>query len=94
VGLWFVTVYLAFEVWLPTRWAIGCGFINALIGAALLVMVTWTEEGAKIFYDGPGEKEGWLIIAVMWSIPAAIFTIAVLWWGMRLIFQLLGWWRL
>jgi hypothetical protein len=74
------------------RW--GGGEQNALIGAALLVRVTWTEEGAKMFYEGPGEKEGWIIIAVMWSIPVSIFILGLIWWSMRFIFQLLGWWRL
>jgi hypothetical protein len=94
VLLWFTSLYFAAEVWLPTEWALGCGLVNALVGAALLVRVTWTEEGAGMFYDGPGQKEGWFIIAVMWSIPGSIFILGILWWGLRLILQLVGWWRL
>ncbi|MCL4295585.1 MAG: hypothetical protein KJ077_07650 [Anaerolineae bacterium] len=91
--LWFGSAYFAAEVWLPTSWAIACGFVNALIGTAALAWVTRTEEGARLFYEGPGNREGWIVIALLWSIPSIIAILGLIWWGLRLVLQWLGWWR-
>ncbi len=90
VLLWFVSAYFVAEVWLPTWWAISCGFINAFIGATVLTWVTRTEEGAQMFYDGPSNG-GWIIIALLWSIPGVMFILGIIWWGLRFLLQLLGW---
>jgi hypothetical protein len=95
IGLWFVTVYFAAEVWLPTLWAINCGFANAVLGVLVLFLITRTEKGARLFYEGPGvDEEGWIVIALAWCVPGIIFFLGLLWWGLRFVFQLLGWWRL
>ncbi len=92
-GLWFASAFFATEVWFPTTWAFHCGMINAILGTVALYLVTRTEEGAKMFYEGPSNG-GWLIVGLLWSIPGVIFILGIIWWGLRLLLQILGYWKL
>lgn len=58
--LWFISVYFAAEVWLPSAWAFQCGLVNAILGTLALYLVTRTEKGAEMFYEGP-RNGGWLV---------------------------------
>jgi hypothetical protein len=91
--LWFTSAYFAAEAWLPTTWALNCGVINIVISMMALILIVRTEEGAKLFYDGPSNG-GWIIIAIVWSIPVAIFTAGIAWWIVRFVLQWLGLWYL
>lgn len=90
--LWFISAYFATEVWLPTTWAFQCGLVNAILGTLALYLVTRTEKGAKMFYEGPSNG-GWLVVGLLWSIPGVMFVVGLLWSGLRLLLQLLGYWR-
>lgn len=90
--LWLGSAYFAAEVWLPTRWAFQCGMINAILGTLALYLVTRAERGAKMFYEGPSNG-GWLVIGLLWSIPGVLFILGLIWWGLRFVLQLLGYWE-
>jgi len=95
VLFWLLSAYFTAEVWLPTRWAIHCAAINALLGVLALIFSVSTQRGYRLFYYGPDEDgEGWIVIAILWSIPISIVIMGILWWLMRFVFQWLGWWRL
>jgi hypothetical protein len=92
-SLWFASAFFAAGVWLPTAWAFQCGMINAILGTLVLYLVTRTEQGAKMFYEGPSNG-GWLIVGLLWSIPGFFFILGIVWWGLRYLLQLLGYGKL
>ena len=59
-ALWFISAYFAFEVWFPTGWAYLCGLTNAVLGTVALFFVIRTEEGEKMFFEGP-DNGGWIV---------------------------------
>ena len=85
-SFWFVSVYLALGALVPWQWAWRCAWLNLIIGMVGLLMVTRSDDGDRIFYNGPRENEsGRFIIAVLWALPAFWFAASLIWWVMRLL---------
>ncbi len=83
---WFVSAYLAIGALLPWSWAWNCAWINVILGLVGLLLVTRTELGERLFYEGPkGDEPGLLQIGCLWLIPAVGLVLASIWWLMRLL---------
>jgi len=55
------------------------GLIGLLIGLIALVIVTRTERGRRMFYEGPTEEEeGDVLVGCLWVITLELFAVALL----------------
>lgn len=83
---WFISAYLASGALLPWTWAWRCAWINVIIGLIGLLLVTRTDRGDRLFYQGPlGDEPGLLRIALLWAIPFVGLFTAIIWWTLRLL---------
>ncbi len=62
-----------------------CALANVVIGLGTLVLITRTETGARLFYDGPREEEEGrgaigIIIGTLWVAPLVFLLVGLLWW--------------
>lgn len=91
VFLWLVSGYVATAGFLlvarglsspaSSSWPLVCGLVNAVLGLALLLVVTRTRRGWRLFYQGPQEQEeGSLFIAVLWVMPIILLLVGGVWW--------------
>jgi hypothetical protein len=87
---WFVSGYLITAlvsryVELPFN-PIQLGLFGLLIGLIGLAIVTRTERGRRMFYEGPGpDEDGDPLIGCLWMITGYVAVIAILGWMINLI---------
>lgn len=90
-GFWFISAYLAVGALLPVEWsawewAWRCAWLNVVIGLLGLLLVTRREKGDRVFYIGPDrDQPGFIQVALLWTIPAVGFCMALIWWLARLL---------
>lgn len=83
---WFVSVYLAMGALISWEWAWRCGLANLIVGLIGLILITRTEEGERLFYQGPqGNEPGQWQVAMLWVLPMFWVAAAGIWWLMRLL---------
>jgi len=81
---WFASAYLATAALIPWEWAWRCAWLNLIVGMVSLLLITRTDRGERLFYQGPADDEpGSFIVLFLWSIPVIMLIWAILWWLMR-----------
>lgn len=83
--IWFVAGYLigaaVNQVGPVTFTPLQFGIAGLLVGLAGLAVVTRTEEGRRMFYEGPrGEELGDPLIGCLWLLPMSLGAIALVAW--------------
>jgi hypothetical protein len=89
--LWFGSAYLATAALVDllgiaafASWPLWCGLANAILGWAIVLLLTRSEQASRLFYKGPANKEeGSLWIGLFWSIPPLLFFIGLVLWIVR-----------
>ena len=85
-GVWAITgviVGLGLSSYFSGDWMIECGSLNLGIGMVLLQLVTRSEAGRKLFYEGVREEDEInLGIIMLWTLPVSMALTGVLWWLM------------
>ena len=85
VGLWFAAGYVMVALIirfldLPLAPFQG-GVVGLLIGLVWLVLITSTEQGRHLFYEGPEEdEEGDPLVGCLWVTPFVIMMLAAIGW--------------
>ena len=83
-GVWAISgvlVGLGLSSYFGVDWMIECGSLNLAIGMVLLQLVTRSEAGRKLFYEGIREEDQLeLGIILLWAIPFAMALSGMLWW--------------
>ncbi len=83
---WFASAYLATGALTNWTWTWRCAWLNLIIGLVGLLLITRTELGERIFYQGPrGDEDGLWLVGVLWALPIVGFFLALLWWVARLL---------
>jgi hypothetical protein len=85
-GVWAVTgviVGLGLSSYFGGDWMIECGSLNLAIGMVLLQLVTRSEAGRKLFYEGIREEDQLHFgIILLWTLPVSMALTGMLWWLM------------
>lgn len=72
------------------NWLIECGSLNMAIGMVLLQLITRSEAGRKVFYEGIREEDQLhLGLIFLWTLPLSMALAGMLWWLVGKIFPLL-----
>lgn len=93
-ALWGVTgiiVGVGLSAYVGVNWLMECGSLNMAIGMILLQLVTRSETGRRIFYEGIHEEdELHLGIIFLWGLPVSMTLAGVLWWLIGQLFPMLS----
>ncbi|MBI1879840.1 MAG: hypothetical protein HYR94_16740 [Chloroflexi bacterium] len=95
VALWFMAGYtlggLARQFTELPLSGLECGLLGLTAGLIGLVPMIQTEQGRRLFYEGPAPgEEGDLLIGCLWLMGAQILLLALSGWGVWLIVYLSG----
>lgn len=78
-ALWFVTGYFAAAAWDPS-WGIYGGSANLIASLVVILLITRTKEGYKLFYEGTDEQSGLnILIWFIWAAPVACAFVGIIW---------------
>lgn len=72
-----ILVGLGLSAYVQVNWIFECGSLNLAIGMIWLQIITRTEVGRRIFYEGVKEEDddAGLGIAFLWAIPFSMVPV-------------------
>ena len=70
--------------------------VNTLIGLILMAVITFTERGRRLFYEGAG-PEGLtglkILIILLLAIPVLCIVVGIVWLGLGVVARLFNLWQ-